>query len=43
MPSNFSVVTFDKNAIEGKVVNEPLKEDFSHPINGQLIVEFYSK
>ena len=38
-----SWLTFDKNAIEGKVVNEPLKEDFSHPINGQLIVEFYSK
>ncbi len=38
-----SWLSFNKDAIEGKVINEPLKEDFSHPINGQLIVEFYSK
>ena len=38
-----SWLIFNRDNIEGKVVNEPLKEDFSHPINGQLIVEFYSK
>ena len=38
-----SWLSFNKDAIEGKMVNEPLKEEFSHPINGQLIVELYSK
>ena len=38
-----SWLSLSKDSIEGKVVSEPLKEEFSHPINGQLIVEFYSK
>ena len=38
-----SWLSFNKDAIEGKMVNEPLKDEFSHPINGQLIVELYSK
>ena len=38
-----SWLSFNKDAVEGKMVNEPLKEEFSHPINGQLIVELYSK
>jgi small subunit ribosomal protein S4 len=34
---------FDKNKIEGTVVSEPLAGEVSHPINSQLIVEYYSK
>jgi len=34
---------FDKNTVSGKVKSEPAPEEFSHPINSQLIVELYSK
>jgi small subunit ribosomal protein S4 len=36
-------LSFDKNKIEGRVVSEPLAGEASHPINSQLIVEYYSK
>ncbi|MDR1952659.1 MAG: 30S ribosomal protein S4 [Elusimicrobiota bacterium] len=38
-----SWLNFDKNKIEGSVVSEPLPGDISHPIDSQLIVEYYSK
>lgn len=38
-----SWLSFSKDTVEGKIVSEPLNEEFSHPINGQLIVELYSK
>jgi len=38
-----SWLEFDKNTITGKVKSEPSVEEFSHPINSQLIVELYSK
>ena len=38
-----SWLSFDKNKIEGTVVSEPLPGDTSHPIDSQLIVEYYSK
>jgi len=36
-------LNFDKNKIAGTVVSEPLAGEVSHPINSQLIVEYYSK
>ncbi|MDR2811729.1 MAG: 30S ribosomal protein S4 [Endomicrobium sp.] len=36
-------LNFDKNKIAGTVVSEPLAGEISHPINSQLIVEYYSK
>jgi small subunit ribosomal protein S4 len=36
-------LSFDKNKIAGTVVSEPLAGEVSHPINSQLIVEYYSK
>jgi small subunit ribosomal protein S4 len=36
-------LSFDKNKISGTVLSEPLAGDVSHPINSQLIVEYYSK
>jgi small subunit ribosomal protein S4 len=36
-------LSFDKNKIEGTVISEPLAGESSHPINSQLIVEYYSK
>jgi small subunit ribosomal protein S4 len=36
-------LSFDKTKIEGTVVSEPLAGDISHPIDSQLIVEYYSK
>jgi small subunit ribosomal protein S4 len=36
-------LNFDKDKIEGTVVSEPLAGESSHPINSQLIVEYYSK
>jgi small subunit ribosomal protein S4 len=36
-------LNFDKNKIAGTVVSEPLAGEASHPINSQLIVEYYSK
>jgi small subunit ribosomal protein S4 len=36
-------LSFDKNKVAGTVVSEPLAGDISHPINSQLIVEYYSK
>ena len=38
-----SWLEFDKTTITGKVKSEPSVEEFSHPINSQLIVELYSK
>ena len=38
-----SWLEFDKTTVTGKVKNEPSVEEFSHPINSQLIVELYSK
>ena len=38
-----SWLSFDKNKITGTVVSEPLPGDISHPIDSQLIVEYYSK
>jgi small subunit ribosomal protein S4 len=38
-----SWLSFDKNKIVGTVVNEPSEKEVSHPINSQLIVEYYSK
>ncbi|MCA6071031.1 MAG: 30S ribosomal protein S4 [Endomicrobium sp.] len=36
-------LSFDKNKVVGTVVGEPLAGEVSHPINSQLIVEYYSK
>ncbi|MDR1417808.1 MAG: 30S ribosomal protein S4 [Endomicrobium sp.] len=36
-------LSFDKNKVSGIVASEPLAGDISHPINSQLIVEYYSK
>jgi small subunit ribosomal protein S4 len=36
-------LSFDKNKVAGTVVGEPLAGEISHPINSQLIVEYYSK
>ncbi|BAG13591.1 30S ribosomal protein S4 A [Endomicrobiia bacterium] len=36
-------LSFDKSRIAGTVVSEPLAGETSHPINSQLIVEYYSK
>lgn len=38
-----SWLSFSKDNVSGTIVSEPLREEFSHPINGQLIVELYSK
>ena len=38
-----SWLSFDKNAAAGTLVSEPLAGEFSHPIDSQLIVEYYSK
>jgi small subunit ribosomal protein S4 len=43
MPNIPSWLSFDKNQIAGRVVCEPLIGEISHPINSQLIVEYYSK
>lgn len=36
-------LSFDKKNISGIVMSEPLAGDVSHPLNSQLIVEYYSK
>ncbi|MDR2399657.1 MAG: 30S ribosomal protein S4 [Endomicrobium sp.] len=36
-------LSFDKNKVAGTVVSEPLTGEVSHPLNSQLIVEYYSK
>jgi small subunit ribosomal protein S4 len=36
-------LSLDKNKVVGTVVSEPLTGEISHPINSQLIVEYYSK
>ena len=36
-------LNFDKNNITGTVLGEPPTGESSHPINSQLIVEYYSK
>jgi small subunit ribosomal protein S4 len=36
-------LSFDKNKIVGMVISEPLARESSHPLNSQLIVEYYSK
>ncbi|MDR3274917.1 MAG: 30S ribosomal protein S4 [Endomicrobium sp.] len=36
-------LSFDKNKVAGIVVSEPPAGEISHPINSQLIVEYYSK
>jgi len=36
-------LNFDKSKISGTVVSEPLAGETSHPIDSQLIVEYYSK
>jgi small subunit ribosomal protein S4 len=38
-----SWLSFDKAAVSGTLVSEPLAGEFSHPIDSQLIVEYYSK
>jgi small subunit ribosomal protein S4 len=38
-----SWLSFDRDKIAGKVVSEPLAGEISHPVNSQLIVEYYSK
>jgi small subunit ribosomal protein S4 len=38
-----SWLSFDKNKVIGTVVSEPLIGEASHPIDSQLIVEYYSK
>jgi small subunit ribosomal protein S4 len=43
MPRVPSWLNFDKNQISGRVVSEPLIGEISHPIDSQLIVEYYSK
>jgi small subunit ribosomal protein S4 len=36
-------LSFDKSRVAGTVSGEPLANETSHPINSQLIVEYYSK
>ncbi|MCL2485190.1 MAG: 30S ribosomal protein S4 [Endomicrobia bacterium] len=36
-------LNFDKTKVEGKVLSEPMPGEMSHPIDSQLIVEYYSK
>ena len=36
-------LNFDKNKVAGTVVSEPLAGESGHPIDSQLIVEYYSK
>lgn len=36
-------VTFDEHALTGKVEREPIAEELEQKIDGQLIVEFYSR
>ena len=36
-------LSLDKNQVVGKVIGEPLPGESSHPIDSQLIVEYYSK
>ncbi|MCL2145250.1 MAG: S4 domain-containing protein, partial [Endomicrobia bacterium] len=36
-------LSFDKTKVAGTVVSEPLPGETSHPIDSQLIVEYYSK
>lgn len=36
-------LSFDKSKVVGTVVSEPLPGESSHPIDSQLIVEYYSK
>jgi len=36
-------LSFDRDKIAGKVIGEPLTGEISHPVNSQLIVEYYSK
>jgi small subunit ribosomal protein S4 len=36
-------LSFDRDKITGKVIGEPLTGEISHPVNSQLIVEYYSK
>jgi small subunit ribosomal protein S4 len=36
-------LSFDKSKVSGTVVSEPLPGETSHPIDSQLIVEYYSK
>ncbi|MDR1941922.1 MAG: 30S ribosomal protein S4 [Endomicrobium sp.] len=36
-------LSFDKTKISGTVISEPLPGETSHPIDSQLIVEYYSK
>jgi small subunit ribosomal protein S4 len=36
-------LSFDKNKIVGTVISEPLAGEATHPLNSQLIVEYYSK
>jgi small subunit ribosomal protein S4 len=38
-----SWLSVDKEKVAGTVVSVPMPEDFSHPIESQLIVELYSK
>jgi small subunit ribosomal protein S4 len=38
-----SWLEFDKIKIEGKIMTEPLAGEMPHPIDSQLIVEYYSK
>ena len=38
-----SWLALDKQSLTGSVVNVPSSEEFSHPIESQLIVELYSK
>ena len=38
-----SWLSFDKTKVVGTVVSEPLPGETSHPIDSQLIVEYYSK
>jgi small subunit ribosomal protein S4 len=38
-----SWLKMDKQAVEGSIVSLPQQDEFSHPINSQLIVELYSK
>jgi small subunit ribosomal protein S4 len=36
-------ITFDGLALKGKIEREPISEELEQKINGQLIVEFYSR
>jgi small subunit ribosomal protein S4 len=42
-PKNFPWLEFDKNAVAGKFLQSPIREDIPENINTQLIVELYSK